>query len=457
MKDCTYKCIGLYSPFRIKPVYMKYFLFLFLWMDSSRALPGQNPTPTSTKKPILTSTANPIEAGVSHTRLLRLDQSMKSLVDDQKLPGLVALVVRNGKIIYHKAHGYSDALNNTPMKIDDIFRIASMSKAITSTAVMMLYEEGKFSLDDPVSRWMPEFKNPQLLDSFNPLDSSFTTKPAKSEITIRQLLTHTSGIGYGAIDGDERFRKIYAKAGIKELYTTAPISTQTNIKKLGSLPLHHDPGARFTYSMGLDVIGYFIEIISGESFSDYLSNHLFKPMGMLDSYFYLPEAKKNRLVKIHSPGIGQLWTTELNEGYDPDYPIKGAKMLCSGGAGLSSTAKDYAVFLQMLLNEGVYQGKRFLCRTNVKLLTQSNQIGELFEGEKGQAHFSLAFSVLNKNGEFTGKGSEGRFSWGGYFNTNYWADPKEQIIAVLMKQTRNLKSDDSEALFTRMIYQSLDD
>jgi len=213
LNHCVYKWVGLYSPFRIKPVYMKYFLFLYLWMFSSWAVQGQNPTPTSTRKPILTSTANPIEAGVSPTRLHRLDQSLKSLVDDQKLPGLVALVVRKGKIIYHKAYGYSDALNNIPMKIDDIFRIASMSKAITSTAVMMLYEEGKFSLDDPVSRWIPEFKNPQLLDSFDPLDSSFTTKPAKSEIIIRQLLTHTSGIGYGMIDGDESFRKIYAKAG----------------------------------------------------------------------------------------------------------------------------------------------------------------------------------------------------------------------------------------------------
>lgn len=437
---------------------MKYLLSLALLIGSILQIRSQSPTPTTTIKPVLASTQNPLEGGISPVRLKRLDLALKSKIDEQKLPGLVAIVVRKGKIVYHKAYGYSDAPNHKAMKTDDIFRIASMTKAITSTAVLMLFEEGKFSLDDPISKWIPEFKNPQVLDSFNPADSSYTTKPAKSEITIRHLLTHTSGLGYGAIDGNEQIRKIYAKAGIKELYSTEPISTASNIKKLGPLPLHHDPGAKFTYSMGLDVLGYFIEIISGESFADYLTNHLFKPLGMNDSYFYLPETKSSRMVKIHSPGQSQTWTTELNEGYDPDYPITGAKMLCSGGAGLSSTAKDYALFLQMLLNDGVYKGQRFLSRPNAKILTQSNQIGDLYGGgDKGSNHFSLAFNVVSKNGDHKGNGSEGTFSWGGYFNTNYWADPKEQIIMVLMKQTRNLPSDDSEQVFTRMIYQSIDD
>jgi len=437
---------------------MKTFICFLTLYCCSLALNSQNPTPTVLKKPVLTSvTTVPGAAGVSPLRLQRLDQAMKSLVEEQKLPGLVAIVVRKGKIVYHKAFGFSDEPAKKLQKTDDIFRIASMSKAITATAIMMLYEEGKFGLDDPISRWIPEFKNPKILDTFNPGDSTFTTKSAQSEITIRQLMTHTSGVGYGAIDEDERMRKIYAKAGIIELYTTSPVTTMANIRKLGALPLHHEPGTKFTYSMGLDVLGAFIEVLSGESFADYLNNHLFKPLGMNDTYFYLPESKSARLVKIHSPGKDQKWTTELKEGYDPDYPVRGAKLWCSGGAGLSSTAKDYSIFLQMLLNEGVYNGKRFLSRPNVFLLTRSNQVGRLFGGVKGEQHYSLSFSVISKIGEEVGRGSEGTFSWGGYFNTNYWADPKEKIIAVLMKQTRGLESDHSEAIFTRMIYQSIDD
>lgn len=437
---------------------MKIFLCLLPFILTEWALISQNPTPTSIKKPVLTLSSNPAETGISPPRLLRLDRSVQSLVDQNKLPGIVAIVVRNGKIVYHKAYGYSDEPAKKRMKTDDIFRIASMSKAITSTAVMMLYEEGKFGLDDPISRWIPEFNNPGILDTFNPEDSSFTTKPAKTQITIRQCLTHTSGLGYGAIDGDDRIKKIYAKAGIIELYSTAQVTTLSNIQKLGAMPLHFEPGTKYSYGMGLDVLGALIEIISGESFEDYLANHLFKPMGMTDTYFYIPESKKDRLVKVHTPvSGGKAWNTDLDEGYDEDFPIQGARMWCSGGAGLSSTARDYAIFLQMLLNDGVYNGLRFLSRPTVKLLTQSNQIGNLYGGEQGVDHFSLAFNVITKIGEAKGEGSEGRFSWGGYFNTNYWADPKERMIAVLMKQTRGLDSDESEAIFTRMIYQTLDD
>lgn len=418
---------------------------------------AQSPTSTAHVSTTLTSTANPVQVGISPTRLDRLDHVLQDMVKDQKLPGLVALVARKGRIVYHKAYGYADFESKKPERVDDIFRIASMSKAITSTAVMMLYEEGKFSLDDPISKWIPEFKNPKVLDSFNVANGSYTVKDAGSEITIRHLLTHTSGLGYGAIDGDERIKKIYAAAGITELYTTQRVLIADDIRKLATLPLHHKPGEKFTYSMGLDVLGYFIEIISGESFADYLSNHLFKPLGMTDSYFYLPDSKKARLVSVHYPSKEKIWTNVGNEGFDYDYPIKGAKTFYSGGAGLSSTAKDYATFLQMLLNQGVYQGKRFLSRTTVQLLTQSNQIGDLMGGEKGDSHFSLGFGVLNKAAQNKGRGSEGTFSWGGYFNTNYWADPKEQIVVVLMKQTRGLANDNSEPVFTRMVYQTIDD
>jgi CubicO group peptidase (beta-lactamase class C family) len=400
----------------------------------------------------------PQQAGISAERLQRLDNAMKQLIDQEKLPGLVALVARNGQIVYHKAYGYADVPSQKPMRTDAIFRIASMTKAITSTALMMLYEEGAFSLDDPISKFIPEFKNPRVLASFRFSDSTYTAVPAKSEITFRHLLTHTSGLGYGVIDGDERFKAMYHKAGIVDLYTTQNVSIKTNIQKLAALPLHHNPGEKYVYSEGLDVAGYLIEILSGMPFDVFLQKRLFEPMGMNDTYFYLPDAKSSRLVTIHRPSsTSAKWERFPTTFYDPDYPIKGAKTFFSGGAGLSSTAKDYAVFLQMLLNGGTYNGKRFLSRPNTQLLTVSNQTGSLFGGENGDMHFSLGFRVVTEKGERLGMGSAGKFAWGGYFNTNYFADPKEGIVAVLMKQTQSLNGDTSENVFIRMIYQSLDD
>jgi CubicO group peptidase (beta-lactamase class C family) len=236
------------------------------------------------------------------------------------------------------------------------------------------------------------------------------------------------------------------------------VSIKTNIQKLAALPLHHNPGEKYVYSEGLDVAGYLIEILSGMPFDVFLQKRLFEPMGMNDTYFYLPDAKSSRLVTIHRPSsTSAKWERFPTTFYDPDYPIKGAKTFFSGGAGLSSTAKDYAVFLQMLLNGGTYNGKRFLSRPNTQLLTVSNQTGSLFGGENGDMHFSLGFRVVTEKGERLGMGSAGKFAWGGYFNTNYFADPKEGIVAVLMKQTQSLNGDTSENVFIRMIYQSLDD
>jgi len=211
--------------------------------------------------------------GVSEERIDKIDQMIINAVAADEIPAAAALIVRNGKIIYHKAHGMADIHAGKALTDDAIFRIASQSKAITSTAVMMLWEEGKFKLDDPISRFIPEFKDIQVLDTVYP-DGTYGTIPANKPITIRHLLTHTSGLGYGIIDGDPRIRRIYADAGIVDLYTTEPVTIAANIKRLATLPLHHHPGERFTYSEGLDVLGYFIEIISGNPFDVYLQDHL---------------------------------------------------------------------------------------------------------------------------------------------------------------------------------------
>lgn len=297
-------------------------------------------TSSVSSKPLSVATT-PESVGISSERLKRVDKVLNELVEQNKLPGMVALFTKNGQIVYQKAFGYSDFQTKKVMKTDDIFRIASMTKAITSTAVMMLYEEGKFSLDDPISKFIPEFKNPRVMKSFRFADTTYTSEPAKSEITIRHLLTHTSGLGYGVIDGDESFKMMYKKAGITDLFTTESIKIAESVKKLAKLPLHHNPGEKFTYSEGLDVLGYFIEIVSGQTFDEYLKQHLFEPLGMQDTYFYLPDAKKDRLVYIHKPDSEKTWVRFPVTFYDPNYPISGAKTFFSGGAGLSSTAKDF--------------------------------------------------------------------------------------------------------------------
>ena len=398
--------------------------------------------------------ATPESAGMSTERLNRIDAICKASVKDGDLPGIVALVARNGKIVFHEAYGMADNQSSRKMKKDDIFRIASQSKAITSTAVMMLWEEGRFRLDDPVSKFIPEFKDPKVLTSFKYADTSYSALPADKEVTIRHLITHTSGIGYGVIDGDERFKMIYEKAGITDLFTTEDISIEESVKKLARLPLHHNPGEKFTYSEGLDVLGYFIEVVSGMPFDEFLRKRLFDPLGMDDTWFYLPGSKAERLVSVQQNENGK-WERYPVTFYDTDYPIKGARRFFSGGAGLSSTAKDYATFLQMYLNGGELNGVRILSRTTVQSI-MGNQTGELF-GD-GIEYYGLAFGVVTSQGQDAGgQGSEGTFSWGGYFNTQYFADPEEQTIGILMKQTQGPVNDETGWKFQLLVNQAIDD
>ncbi len=335
------------------------------------------------------SESSPQSVGMSEERLATIDLMLAQSIEKNQIPGVVALIARNGKIVYYKAFGMADNETKRNLKRDDIFRIASQTKAITATAVMILWEEGKFRLDDPISKYIPEFKNAQILDSLNGIDTTYFTSPAKDQITIRHLLTHTSGIGYGFIDNDE-FRKIYQKAGIIDAFTTKPVTIEENIKKLAKLPLHHNPGEKFTYSEGLDVLGYFIEIMSGKPFDEFLQERIFEPLGMNDTYFYLPESKNSRLVPVQTFRDNK-WIRYTNTYYDTDYPIKGSKTFFSGGAGLSSTAKDYATFLQMYLNNGELNGVRLLSRTTVQVI-MANQIGNLLRRFRSRLWFGFWFT-----------------------------------------------------------------
>jgi CubicO group peptidase (beta-lactamase class C family) len=392
--------------------------------------------------------------GISPERIARIDSMLKDAVGQNNIPGAVALIARNGKIVMHNAYGQADVGAGAPFEKNDIFRIASQTKAITATAVMMLWEEGRFQLDDPISEYIPEFAQTGILETFDEADSSFTITTTGKPISIRHLLSHTSGIGYGVIDGDERFRKIYAKAGITDLFTTEPVSLEENIALLAQMPLHHEPGEGWTYSEGLDVLGRLVEVVSGMPFDRFLKNRLFDPLGMEDTWFYLPSEKEDRLVPVQHRVEGT-WERFQADFYNVDYPKAGSRTFFSGGAGLSSTARDYAVFLQMYLNKGAYNGVRILSRTTVETI-MANQIGDLWAG--GPKHYGLAFGVVHPEGlAFGGQGGEGTFDWGGYFNTQYFADPGENLIGILMKQTQNTTEDETGWKFRQMVFAAIDD
>lgn len=434
----------------IKPDEMKTVFTLLLLLISTGAFAQ---TESLLYSPPLAQ-GNPTDVGISAERLDRIDTMLQQSLDDNQIPGAVALIVRDGQILLHKAFGMADNQSGRELKRNDIFRIASQTKAITSTAVMMLWEEAKFRLDDPISDYLPVFEEAQILDTFDESDTTWTTIPAENQITIRHLLTHTSGIGYGVIDGDERFKMIYEKAGITDLFTTDDITIGESVSKLAKLPLHHEPGAKFTYSEGLDVLGYFIEEVSGMPFDEFLKTRIFDPLDMSDTWFYLPESKHDRLVTVQQKNDSGEWEPYPTTFYDPDYPRTGAMTFFSGGAGLSSTALDYAKFLQMYLNNGEYNGTRLLSRTTVNFMMQ-NQIGDLWGAD---TKYGLAFGLVTETGEAKGgRGSTGTFDWGGYFNTQYFADPQENVMGLLFKQTQGTTDDETAWKFRQLVFQTIDD
>lgn len=391
----------------------------------------------------------PKNQGVSTERLGRIDSYMQKTIKENQIPGAVTLIRRNNKIIYNKAFGYSDVENKIKFSTDDIFRIASMTKAITSLGVLILWEEGKFNLDDPIENYIPEFKNLKILTSFEEKDSTYLSKPAKNKISIRHLLTHTSGIGYGVIDEDLRFSGLYQKHGIIDLFTTDSINIKSNVQKLAKLPLHHEPGEGFTYGESLDVLGYFIEIISKKSLDVFFKERIFEPLEMKDTYFYLPTTHHDRLVPVQTKKDG-FWTKYQGDFYDTNYPKKGAQTFLSGGAGLSSTTADYSNFLQMFLNKGSYNGKQILGKKTTELI-YINQNGHIPNSSIG-----LAFGLISeKDQSVGGLGSVGTITWGGFFNTFYFADPVENIIGIVFKQTQEIDKENTSINFKSLVFQSL--
>lgn len=372
----------------------------------------------------------PEAQGFSSARLARIDSMLDDLVARQQIPGAVVLIARNGQIVKHTAYGYRDVGTRAVLRKDDIFRIASQSKAITSLAVMMLWEEGRFGLDDPISRYIPEFAKPSVLTSFNAADSSYTSEPAGREITIRQLLTHTSGLDYPGI-GSEQLRAIYARAGVPSGIGTNGATIGEKMKILAKLPLKAKPGQEFTYGLSLDVLGYFVEVISGMPFDRFLRTRIFDPLGMDDSWFYLPPEKAARLVTLHDGKSGTVEPVKgtVFDGADPDYPARSGSYF-SGGAGLSGSIEDYARFLQFFLNKGELNGVRLLSPKTVELM-MADQIPTL------PVRHGLGFSLETTATDYRSPKTVGSFSWGGAFNTSYWADPAEHLVALIYTNQYN--------------------
>lgn len=396
-------------------------------------------------------TGNKLNSTVDYQRLKRIDSLVNSYIQNDWVEGVVTLIVKNNQLIQYKGYGYTDAATKKPMAANAMFRIMSQTKAITSAGVLILYEQGKLLLDEPVGDFIPEFKNQVVLDKFDPKDSSYTTVPAKRNITIRDLLTHTSGIDYSDI-GSNTMKAIYAKAGIPSGLGTFDEDLLTEMKKLGKLPLAFQPGEKFQYGLNSDLLGCLIQVISGQTLDEFLRKNIFEPLGMKDTYFNVPQSKAARLATVYTEDADHRiipWSHTFRH-IDPDYPIMN-KHYFSGGAGLSSTAFDYAIFLQMLLNGGVYNGKRILSPRTVEMMT-SNQLDFHYNGTND---FGLGFEIVTEKGANLGPRNKGSFSWGGYYGTNYWADPKAKLVCLIMTQQTPNSHGDLANKFTTLVYSSL--
>lgn len=403
---------------------------------------------TLNTKPQQLTPAAPESAGMSSERLARIDQWLQERVDRNEIPGSMMIVVRHGKIVHYNAVGYNDTQTKEPLTREHIFRIMSMSKAITSVAVMLLYEGGKLELDDPVSKYIPEFKNPQVLVYFNPQDTTYAAAPAKKEVTIRHLLTHTAGITYS--------HPLYKKAGIPDFFSTEPKTLAETIPALARLPLMHEPGEKWTYGLNTDVLGYVVERVSGMRFGEFLKQRIFDPLGMEDTGFYLPDSKKNRLMHLYTePDTAQYGVRRHPDWAEENYPIAGAKTYESGGAGLTSTVLDYARFLQMLLNGGSYNGHQLLSRKTIELMS-TNQIGNLGTGDP-DAGFGLGFEIVTDKTIHKRPGTIGALSWGGRNFSNYWWDPKEELLCIWTSQVVPTKHWSYGNRVKQMVYQAIVD
>lgn len=387
---------------------------------------------------------------VNAAQLARIDTVLKQNLNNNWLVGAVVLIVKDNRVVYHKGFGQANREEGVFMEKDAIFRIMSQTKQITSVAIMQLVDRGVLRLDQRVSDFIPEFRSQKVIKDYSASDTTYTTVPAVRELVIRDLLTHTSGIGYPAI-GSPMMKAIYSKAGMPSGLGYFNASMPEKMKLLGSLPLFHQPGEKWTDGLNDDLLGCIIEIVSGKTLDTYFRENIFDPLEMTDTWFTLPSSIQSRLTTVYTEdktGI-KVWAPDFRS-IDPSYPLMN-KNFFSGGAGLSSTAFDYARFLQMLLNDGKYKGKQILSHRSVEQLLSP----QMEDGLPGKDNFGLGFWLVTPKTAGLQVRNCGTFSGGGYFGTTYWADPKEKLICLIMtQQLPNLHADFNEQI-ANIVYGSL--
>ena len=401
------------------------------------------------------SQSNLHSEGLSKEDLAKIDEHITQYIEDKKVPGGSFLIQRKGEVIYKEHFGYRTSKNEVAYTDGDIWRIASMTKAITCVAIMQLWEQNKIGLDDPVYQYIPAFKDQTVLDTYNPADSSYTTVPVEKPVTIRNLLTHTSGIIYGSFNPG-KLMAVYEKHDMNVGFSHPTWTTEEWINRLAKVPLAHQPGAKFSYGLSMDVLGRIIEVVSKQPLNTYFKANIFDKVGMEDTYFYLPEDKWDRLVPVYTNVQGRLLALdEIGAAAQVSYPKEGPRNIFAGGAGLSATIDDYALFIQELV-EG---GGRLLSKKALAEMTR-DQMPDVITDYKpnpnqNNGSFALGFTVYQDKPGKTSPKSPGTYEWGGYFNTKFFIDPKEEMIFVGMTQIVPFPHNDFWEGMYKLIYEAI--
>lgn len=378
----------------------------------------------------------PSEVNMSAERLQNIDDFIQSYIDKGFVPGGTFLVARAGQVVYNKSFGYQTTAKQKPYKNDDIYRLASMTKAVTTVAIMQLYEQGKLGLDDPIFYYIPAFAKMHVLETFEAKDSTFTTIPAKHQITIRHLLTHSSGITYGDFHPG-KIQAVYTKFGVTNVGLSHPTwTTEELVDHIAQVPLIFEPGEKYMYGLNMEVLGRIVEVVSGKTLSEYFQKNIFQPLGMKETHFYLPKELHSRLVPTYTYNKDKQLITYPDSTID--YPKSPDHSHYAGGGGLSGTTMDYAIFIQALANGGEYNGKRILAPKTVELiatdqLVAQNRQGKGYSQKLGKT-YGLGFALTTDEGAGLGPKSPGTFEWGGAFNTKFFIDPAEGLTFVGMTQ-----------------------
>lgn len=423
----------------MKPSIFTPYLLALLFLLPSGWLQSQ-PIPTVT----------PEEAGFSSERLQRLDDMLRDYTRQQRIAGAVTLILRDGNAVYYEAVGYSDVENRRPMTRDAMFRIASQTKALVSVGIMILQEQGKLLIADPVSNYLPEFANTTVAVR-NENGSGYQVVPASRGMTIRDLLTHTAGVPYGYGIASDAWRE----AGIQGWYLSdRDVPIRELVRAMASLPMDAHPGERYVYGYATDILGALIEVVSGQSLDVFLQEELFDPLDMTDTHFFMPAYKAERLTVVYAAGEDRRIERVQDEPGQrgQGHHLEGPRMTLSGGAGLVSTARDYARFLEMMLNGGELDGARILSPTTVELMTVNHLEHIYFRPGSGMG---LGFDVVTNLGYRGVPGAVGDFGWGGAYHTTYWVSPADGLVVVFMTQLAPATGSDLHGKVRTLLYQAL--